>query len=92
MIQILAVQVAAPGSHENQITAVRWYNPDDGQISIATTAVMVEFIAQKNGTAYAYNGRHRADVIVAPGPSPYLTTQPGKFSIDNVSLLSLPRF
>ncbi len=92
MIQILAVQVIAPGAHENQISAVRWYNPDDGQISVATAAVMIDFIARNRGTAYAYNGRLRADVIVASGPPPHLTTRVDSSPNDNVSLLSLPRF
>jgi len=92
MVQLLAIQIVPTGTEESQITAVRWYNPEDGQINVATTDVMIHFLSQQGGLAYIYNGRDRADVTVAPGARPYLTTRPTPFPQTQVSLLNLPRF
>jgi hypothetical protein len=94
MVQLLAIRVASPGTDESQITAVRWYNPDDGQINVATTEVMVQFLTQQHGVAYIYNGRNRMDVIATPGPNARLAATPpaGMFFQTEPTLLSLPRF
>ena len=90
MIQILAIQAAESATSENEIRAVRWYNPDDGNTNVATVAVMVAWIRDQKGVAYIYNGRQRAEVEVAPGPSPYIRTRSAE--INAPGLLSLPRF
>jgi hypothetical protein len=89
MVQILHVQVEAPETHESHIAAVRWYNPEDGQIAIATRSVMVEFI-KGGGVAYTFNGRRFARVEVVAAATPYIRTVPDISLSDN--LLSLPRF
>jgi hypothetical protein len=89
MVQILHVQVQAPETHESHITAVRWYNPDDGQIAVALISVMVDFI-RGGGTAYTFNGRRFARVEVVEAAPPHIRTVPDISISDN--LLSLPRF
>jgi len=90
MVQILAVHVQAAAQHENQIIAVRWYNPEDGQINVATVQVMLEFLQVQRGVAYTYNGRESSRIGVAPGPPPHLTIVSRGVGVQ--SLLSLPRF
>lgn len=90
-MQLLAVQVVAPETEEAHVTAVRWYNPQNGQINVATTSVMIEFLQKQNGTAYIYDGWQRADVFATAGPDAQLTTSSGSGAV-KLSLLSLPRF
>ena len=92
MVQLLAIQVNSPETEEAHITAVKWYNPGSGQINVATTAVMVKFLNEQNGTAYVYDGRHRADVFATAGPAAHLTTHHGTIGDARFNLLSLPRF
>lgn len=90
VIQILAVQVDASATLESQIVAVRWYNPDDGNINVATVAVMVDWMQRQNGIAYIYDGRQRADVEVVLGAASYIQIR--QAGVNALSLLNLPRF
>lgn len=89
MVQILHVHVDPPGTHEAHISAVRWYNPEDGQTSVAARIVMVEFI-RGGGVVYTYDGQRRAIVEVVDATAPYIRTRPDASTSNN--LLSLPRF
>jgi hypothetical protein len=89
MVQILMVHLDPPAANESDISSVRWYNPEDGQISLATRSVMVDFI-RGGGAVYAFDGRNRSEVEVAEGlPAPYIRVRPGS-AIG--SLLALPKF
>lgn len=91
MVQILYVRVASPETHESHITDVRWYNPETGDMNVATVAAMVDFIANKHGKAYTCDGRHIRDVeVVQDGNTTYIRSRPDFITTDN--LLALPRF
>jgi len=88
MVQLLMVHLDAPAAQEADISSVRWYNPEDGQISVATRSVMVDFI-RGGGVVYAFDGRNRTEVDVADGPTAYIRARQGA-GIN--SLLALPKF
>jgi len=90
MVQILHVRVAAPGTHESHIVEVRWYEPRSGNINIATTATMVDFLRDKQGRAYTCDGSRIAEVEWVDATPPYIRTKPDARITDN--LLALPKF
>jgi len=90
MVQLLAVQLSEPGTDENHIKMVRWYNPQDGSINVATVAVMVDWIQNRRGVAYTYDGNIRSDVVVSNLVPPGIRAKPPNGV--RQTLLDLPRF
>jgi hypothetical protein len=90
MVQILHKRAAQPATDESHITEVRWYEPESGNINVATTATMVEWLRDKKGRAYVCNGLVVADVEAVEGATPYIRVKPGPGV--TVSLLNLPDF
>ena len=87
MVQILQVRVADPGTHESNVTAVKWYNPESGAENVATVQAMVDFL--RNGRAYVCNGSEIGEVEIATTPTVHIRVKPTE---KIRSLLSLPRF
>jgi hypothetical protein len=78
-------------THE-AITSYKWKNLDNGTTGVSDKPTMVDWIDNKNGTAYVGSGSGRVDVgTVHPANGhPYLRTYAdGKW---NNNLLSLPTF
>jgi hypothetical protein len=55
MVQITHVRAETTTSHEREITGIRWYDPQSGNMNIASVAGMVEFLG-KGGRAYVCDG------------------------------------
>jgi hypothetical protein len=86
MVQIVYVRAPDGATGENQITDVRWYNPENGAMNVATTAAMVHFISVQNGRAYVCDGKIIYEVVVFTSPfGSHITGT-------DIDLLSLPRF
>jgi hypothetical protein len=91
MIYIYAVHMAGAGTHHEHIASVRWKNPDNGKGGELTTAAMVSWITDQNGTAYVCGGNaHMARVGVVKASTPYLRTYADGAWSDN--LLAIPRY
>ncbi len=90
MIQLLAIRVSSPGTHESHIESVQWYNPANGVISTATVAAMVQFL-KDNGYAYICDGDQVTPVRVAiMGTTAYISIQSTPEA--KATLQSLPHF
>ncbi|KQY55663.1 hypothetical protein ASD11_14200 [Aeromicrobium sp. Root495] len=89
-VQITHIRLAG-GGHEN-ITDYRWRSLGDGEVNNSTKATMVDWIDNKDGTAYMGSGADRADVgtVHPTGGAAYLRTYADGVWTNN--LLALPQF
>lgn len=91
MIYIFAVHMGTNGTKHEHIVAVKWKNPDNGTTGEAKQATMVDWIANKSGSAYVCGGNaHMARVGVVKANSPYIRTYADSEWSDN--LLYVPRY
>ncbi|WP_328811802.1 DUF3892 domain-containing protein [Rhodococcus sp. NBC_00294] len=93
----MAVQIThrrmSPGGTKNEhITMVKWRSDADGSVNSSTKATMVDWIDNKNGSAYVQGRVSRSQVgtVHESGATPYLRTYANGEWDDN--LLSLPIF
>jgi hypothetical protein len=90
MIYIHAVHMAGGSAHEH-IANVKWKNPDNGNSGESTQAVMVDWISNKNGSAYVCGDKaHIAKVGVVKAIPPHIRTYADGAWTDN--LLALPTY
>lgn len=91
-ICITHIRLSGTTKNHEYITDYKWQ--EDGTVNSGTSpkATMVDWIGNKNITAYVSNGYVKANVAVVnpSGGSPYLRTHADGVWTDN--LLSLPTF
>jgi Protein of unknown function (DUF3892) len=91
MVYVTARHMVGGERHEH-IAQVRWRNPVNGETGTSTRAVMVDFIANKDGDARVSDGNRDARVgVVQPRiGAPFIRTYADGAWTDN--LLALPRY
>ncbi|BAN01228.1 DUF3892 domain-containing protein [Ilumatobacter coccineus] len=89
MVYITAVHMSEGDGHEH-IASVQWRNPLDGNTGTSTTAVMVDWIDDKNGDARVQSMPEDAKVGTVDGTPKHLRSYANGKWTDN--LLALPRF
>ena len=90
MVIVTHVRLSGGETHAH-ISEVRWWNPEDGQMSSSTRLTMVDWILNKGGVARVTDGYHLVDVRVVTDADPqYIRTWADGVWTDN--LLALPRF
>jgi hypothetical protein len=92
VIYIYEVHMSPGGKGNQHIAAVRWKNPDSGKSGESKQHVMVDWIANQNGSAYVCGkGGHLARVgVVRKADPPYIRTYADGVWSDN--LLALNRY
>ena len=91
-VEITHIRMSNGGTTHQHITHYRWKNLSTGAVDSSDKPSMVDWIDNKQGTAYVRSGSNRVGVgTVRPdNGQPYLRTYAdGKWSNN---LLSLPRF
>lgn len=93
MVFITAIHLSGGRSHEH-ITEVRWQNPQTGETDRSSTASMVDWIDNQNGTAKVRGGNGASDIPVGTvhpaGRAAYLRTYADGAWTNN--LLELPTY
>jgi hypothetical protein len=90
VIQITHKRMSVSGSKRHEhISAVKWYNPKDGNVDSSTVATMVTWL-RKGNRAYVCDGYNIVEVGVVEANPPYIRTHADKKWTDN--LLALPAF
>jgi hypothetical protein len=87
LIYIYAVRFAGGKGHSH-ITRVRWKNPDNGKSGELAQQGMVDWIANKGGSAYVCGGGHLARVGIVRADPPYIRTYADGVWSDNLLKLN----
>ena len=91
-VRITHRRMSTGGTGHEHIHSVKWENQASSETGTSTVAEMVDFIDNKHGKAYTWDGAVRADVgVVKPASGkPYIRTYAdGKWTNN---LLALPLF
>lgn len=91
-IEITHIRFGSTARTEDQIVRYKWKNVSDGNTGDSDKSTLVDWIDNKNGTAYVGSGSSRVNVGVVHPQSgqPYLRTYAdGKWTNN---LLNLPAF
>lgn len=91
-VEITHIRMSEGGSTEAHIIRYKWREPNDGKVGDSDKPTMVDWIDNKNGSAYVGSGSDRVQVgVVHPAQGqPYLRTYADEKWTNN--LLALPRF
>lgn len=88
-VEINSIHLVGGTRHEH-IASVRWTNPSSGDSGESTRETMVDWIENKNGSAYVTDGQNTVSVGVVNASPRYIRTSADGVWTDN--LLALPRF
>lgn len=91
MLIITHIRLGGGGKTDADVSEVRWWNPQSGDMNSSTRQAMVDWI-RGGGVARVTDGTRLVDVRVVDEPArpPYLRTVADGRVTDN--LLALPRF
>jgi len=80
------------GTRHEHIVSVKWKNEATSETGTSTVATMVDYIDNKNGKAYVWDGQYRVEVgTVHPKVGhAHIRTYKDRVWTDN--LLALPRY